>query len=43
VKRRKPAKRKPSKEIVLNLSGVKFEDAVRTLLKTPPIPKSKTP
>jgi hypothetical protein len=38
--KKKPAKKKPSKEISLNLSGVKFEDAVRTLLKTPQ-PKAK--
>jgi hypothetical protein len=41
VKRKKPAKKKPSKDITLNLSGVKFEDAVRIMLNTPPLSKVK--
>ncbi|MGD0813246.1 MAG: hypothetical protein ABSA83_06555 [Verrucomicrobiota bacterium] len=41
MKRRKTAKKTPPKDISLNLSGVKFEDAVRVLLHTPPMPKSK--
>jgi hypothetical protein len=35
VKKRKPAKKTPPKDIRLNLSGVKFEDALRVLLRTP--------
>jgi hypothetical protein len=41
VKKRKPAKKTLPKEPPLNLSGVKFEDALRVLLRTPPIPKQK--
>jgi hypothetical protein len=41
VKRRRPAKKKLPKEPPLNLSGVKFEDALRVLLHTPPLPKPK--
>jgi len=39
VKKRKSVKKK--KEIVLNLSGVKFEDALRKMLKTPPQNRKK--
>jgi len=41
VKKKKPAKKTLPKEPPLNLSGVKFEDAVRVLLRTPPLPKQK--
>jgi hypothetical protein len=42
VKRKKPAKKPSRKDVVLNLSGVKFEDALRVMLRTPvPKPKQK--
>jgi hypothetical protein len=39
----KPKKQKPAKEPVMmpNLSGVKFEDALKALLKTPTPPDRK--
>jgi hypothetical protein len=41
VKRKKLAKKTLSEEQPLNLSGIKFKDAVRVLLRTPPMPKEK--
>jgi hypothetical protein len=41
-KRAKHRKR-PAKEMLPNLSGVKFEDALRALLHTPPPRDSKKP
>jgi hypothetical protein len=41
VKRKKTAKKTLPKEPPLNLSGVKFEDALRVLAQTPPPPKTK--
>jgi hypothetical protein len=41
VKRRKPPKKTLPKEPPLNLSGIKFEDALRVLLRTPPLAKLK--
>jgi hypothetical protein len=41
-KRAKHSKR-PAEEMFPNLSGVKFEDAVKALLQTPPPPKKKKP
>jgi hypothetical protein len=38
--KRSKHRKRPAKEMFPNLSGVKFEDAVMALLKTPP-PKSK--
>jgi hypothetical protein len=40
VSKRSKTKQKLSKVMMPNLSGVKFEDAVRALLQTPP-PKRK--
>ena len=39
VKKRRPAKKKQPKDIRLNLSGVKLEDALRVMLRTPPTAK----
>jgi hypothetical protein len=41
VKRKKPDKKPPRKGAVLNLSGVKFEDALRVMLRTPAPVKPK--
>jgi hypothetical protein len=42
VPKRSTAKKKLSKVMMPNLSGVKFEDAVRALLQTPPPKKKKS-
>jgi len=39
--KKKAAKKKLPKEPPLNLRGVKFKDALRALLHTPPLPKPK--
>jgi hypothetical protein len=41
VKKRKPAKKPLAKEPPLNLSGIKFEEGLRIMLNTPPLPKPK--
>jgi hypothetical protein len=41
VKKKKPVKKTLPKEPPLNLSGVKFEDALRRLVLAPPMPKLK--
>ena len=41
VKKKKPAKKTLPKEPPLNLRTVKFEDVLRLLLTTPPLPKPK--
>jgi hypothetical protein len=41
VKRKRPAKKTPAKDIRLNLSGIKFEDALRVMLRTPSVTKAK--
>jgi hypothetical protein len=41
VKRKQSANKTPPKDIRLNLSGVKFEDALRVMLGTPAPPKPK--
>jgi len=42
VAKRSIQKKKLSKVMLPNLSGVKFEDAVRALLQTPPPKKKKS-
>jgi hypothetical protein len=41
VAKQPPAKKKNSREPPLNLSGVKFEDAMRRLANAPPMPTTK--
>jgi hypothetical protein len=43
VKRKpsKPAKKPRKRESPLNLNGVKFEDALKAMLATPPSPKAR--
>jgi len=41
--KRAKLKKKLAKTMMPNLSGIKFEDAIKTLLRTPPPKKDKKP